>query len=432
MKSIRELKQDKVILFNQAKAIKDVSVAEGRSMTQEETNSWNTVMDKWTALKADIDQRERLESMETEINASETRSANRPDPGADPEGETRGRVDMASIPIRYQAALRELQKRGDFRMKPEYAASMEGFFRHGQSPRVEARDLQANDNVKGGYIAPPPQFIVGLLKAIDNDLYFRQPGWATVIPLNSAEGFQASLDADPEDGDWTTEIAEVDNDTAMQFGQRELKPNPLTKAIKISNQLIRLTPSVEDLAQERMRYKFGVTMEKAYMTGSGAKQPLGVFIASDDGIPTSRDVSTGNSSTAITSAGLNNAKYSLKAGYRRNAKWLFHRDGLKQIAGLEDDQGYPLWSESLKQGEPDSVKGIPVFESEYAPNTFTTGLYVGILGDFSYYHIADSLTMYIQRVVELYSRTRQTGFHAELWTDGMPVLGEAFARVKLA
>ena len=38
----------------------------------------------------------------------------------------------------------------------------------------------------------------------------------------------------------------------------------------------------------------------------------------------------------------------------------------------------------------------------------------------------------VQRLVELYAETNQTGFIGRVETDGMPVLAEAFARVKLA
>jgi HK97 family phage major capsid protein len=72
-----------------------------------------------------------------------------------------------------------------------------------------------------------------------------------------------------------------------------------------------------------------------------------------------------------------------------------------------------------------------VFLSEYAPNTFTSGKYVGILGDFRFYWIADALDMQIQRLVELYAETNQVGLIGRLETDGMPVLSEAFTRVTL-
>ena len=81
--------------------------------------------------------------------------------------------------------------------------------------------------------------------------------------------------------------------------------------------------------RERLAYKFAVTMEQAYMTGTGAGQPLGVFVASADGITTARDVATDNAATAPTFNGLINAKYALKGQYWPAAKWLMHRDVVK-------------------------------------------------------------------------------------------------------
>ncbi len=65
------------------------------------------------------------------------------------------------------------------------------------------------------------------------------------------------------------------------------------------------------------------------------------------------------------------------------------------------------------------------------PNTFTTGTYVGILGDFSYYWIADDIQLQMQRLAELYAETNQIGIIARAATDAMPVLEEAFVRVQL-
>ena len=76
--------------------------------------------------------------------------------------------------------------------------------------------------------------------------------------------------------------------------------------------------------------------------------------------------------------------------------------------------------------------GLQFFMSEYVPNTFTTGKYVGILGDFSFYWIVDALNLEVQRLDELYAATNQIGFIGRMETDGMPVLEEAFVRVALA
>ena len=118
----------------------------------------------------------------------------------------------------------------------------------------------------------------------------------------------------------------------MAFGKRQLFPNPPAKRIKVSQQLLRQALiGPEGLVIDRLAYKFAVSQEKAFLTGSGANQPLGVFTASTSGISTSRDVSTGNSSTTIGFDGLIEAKFTLKGQYWPTARWVFHRDAIKKI-----------------------------------------------------------------------------------------------------
>ncbi len=217
----------------------------------------------------------------------------------------------------------------------------------------------------------------------------------------------------------------------MAFGKRELYPHPLAKRIKVANKLLRMVPGADALVRQRLAYKFGISQEKGFMIGSGSNQPLGVFTASANGVTTARDVSTGNTGTQVTFDGLISAKFALKSEYWSKADWIFHRDVMASIAKLKDGEGQYLWRQSVIAGEPDTVLGRPVLMSEYAPNTMTSGLYVGILGDFSNYWIADALDMQIQVLKELYAETDQTGYIGRMETDGMPVLAEAFARVKL-
>ena len=57
---------------------------------------------------------------------------------------------------------------------------------------------------------------------------------------------------------------------------------------------------------------------------------------------------------------------------------------------------------------------------------------MAVIGDMSFYHIVDSMDLEVQRLDELYAATNQTGFIGRMETDGMPVLAEAFARMKLS
>lgn len=311
-----------------------------------------------------------------------------------------------------------------------YRESYEDYLRGDKSAK-EVRALSADVAIAGGYLVAPLQMTMDLIQSVDDLVWLRQ--FATKHLVVSADGVgMPSLDADPADSDWTAEIATGSEDSTMGFGRRELKPYPLAKRIKVSNKLLRTSAQdAEGIVRARLAYKQAVTEEKAFLLGTGANQPLGVFTASNDGIPTSRDVVTG-SATDFTFDGLYDIKYSIKGAYlgRPSTAWGFHRDGVKKIAKLKDSQNRYLWEPSQQVGQPDRLIGLPLFMSEFFPNTFTSGLYVGMLADWSYYHIADSLSFSIQRLTELYAETNQTGFIGRSELDGMPVLAEAFARIK--
>ena len=298
---------------------------------------------------------------------------------------------------------------------------------------AEQRALQVGVDTTGGYLVVPEQMAVGMIQAKDNLVWMRAKATKFAVPRAQSLGM-VSLDADPADPTWTSELATGSEDSTMSFGKRKLEPTPLAKRIKVSNALLDMASGIESLVMARLAYKFGTTEEYAFLLGTGANQPLGVFVASNDGITTARDFTTGNTATSIKVDGLKGAKYTLKAQYRGSPScgWMFHRDAIAQISQLKDGSGQYLWQPSLVLGEPDRLLNLPVQESEYVPNTFTASQYVGILGDFSYYYIADAMAIRMQRLNELYAETNQTGFIARAATDGMPALAEAFVRVKLS
>jgi HK97 family phage major capsid protein len=323
----------------------------------------------------------------------------------------------------YQEAFGHYLVRGP-RIQEEYRAILES------APAYRA--LQADKDVSGGYMVAPEQFVARLIQAKDNILWFRQ--FATKLPTaTGASTGYPSLDNDPADAEWTTELRTGTEDNTMDFEKRSMTPHPLAKRIKVSNRLIRISAiPIDNLVRDRLAYKFAVTEEKAYMTGETGSRPLGVFIASNAGIGTGRDVSTGNTTTTIKADNLINCKYTLKAQYRRNCRWIFHRDGVKMISKLKDGEGNYLWLASVRVGQPDTLLGYPVMESEYAPNTFSSAKYVGILGDLSAYWIQEGLNMQVQVVDQLYAENNQTGYIGRAEIDGMPVDANAFVRVKLA
>ncbi len=302
--------------------------------------------------------------------------------------------------------------------------------RHNQESN-EVRSMVSDLGASGGFLVTPMVLLNQFLQAVDDQLVLR--GLATVIPMPKAARLGVpEMGDDASDPDWTTEIGQVQEGTDLSFKRREMEPSPISKLYKLSRDLIRNSNlDIQGFLMQRLARKFALAGENAFMTGNGVNKPLGLFFASENGIPTTRDSATGNTSSALTFNGLINAKYALKNQYRANAKWLFHTDAILQLALIKDLQDHYIWQPSVLENTPDRLLGISVVESRFAPNTFTTGQYVGLLGDFSYYWIAEALDVQLQVLLEKYAETNQNGYIMRAAFDGQPVMAEAFTRLKL-
>ena len=293
-----------------------------------------------------------------------------------------------------------------------------------------AGDYVLGTGATAGYLSAPTQFVEQLIKGLDDVLFMRNISHKTP-KLGAAQslGFPYRKTA-AADADWKTEVAAADVESTLDFGLREFKPNRMTKLIKLSKTLVGHSNMAPGVVLDELRRVIGVTLEKAYMTGNGSAKPLGVFVASESGIYTDRDV-TASGATSVTFDDLINVKYALKGQYHNRAQWVMHRDLVKMIAKLKDlDQQY-IWQPSTQAGQPDRLLGSPVNMSEFAPNTYTAGLYAAVYGDFDFYWICDADALYLQVLNELYATTNQVGYLFQYFGDGAPVVGEAFSRLKM-
>ncbi len=460
---LHELQADRRNLLEQARAINEKAKSEKRDLTAEEQTNYTKYFNDAQGLKDKIRQAEREREVARElaaIDAGATRGTEAPAaPGdfAAISSEFRSlwlrdvytgamaggsRRRFGSLSRSEQDRMAELQSQlyrsprsrvWSRAMGIEATSTAEAWSKGlGALSEAERRDFMMGADPAGGFTVPPEQFQATLIRKIDDYVFIRR--LATKVVVTKAQDLGVpTLESNPADADWTSELATGTDDTTMDFGKRSFAPHPLAKLVRVSKKLLRASAlNIPDLIADRFGYKFGITEEQAFLLGTGSSQPLGLFVASNNGIDTSRDVNTGNTTTTIGADNLRAVKYTLKAPYRKNAEWLFHRNAVGMISQLKDGMGQYLWRDGLTAGDPDMLLGMPVNESEYVPNTFTTGQYVGMLGDFSHYWIADSLDMTLQRLVELYAASNQEGFIMRQELDGMPVLAEPFVRVTLS
>ena len=412
----------------------DLLEKEGRDFTPEEAEKWERINAEYDSLHDRVDKLLRAQKVTANRTVPEPGSEDRLSQLPDVANADAKRDKTESEePWSFDLGGRHGQVRIE-RSNPAFARTAEAY---GTSFRTylrtgESRGLMVGDDSKGGYLAPM-QMSTSLIKFLDDAVTMRQLG--TVLTLGNAASIGVpSYDTDPADTDWTAEVpaADISEDAAIRFGKRELEPHLSTKLIKISQKMLRTSVlSVESLVTERIGYKFAITEEKAFLTGDGAQQPLGVFVASAQGISTTRNTTAASTST-FTADELVNTLYSLKPQYMQRATWLLHRDVLKTIRKLKDGNGQYLWVPGLQGNAADQILDRPFVLNENAPNTFTTGLYMLAVGDFSFYWIADSIGLEIQVLNELFQLRNQIGILGRKETDGMPVLEEAFARLILA
>ena len=302
----------------------------------------------------------------------------------------------------------------------------------GSKQAYEIYNALSQDNpTQAGYLVPPEQFVMELIKELADNTFMRQKA-RVLPPLKGAQSLgYPTRTAAMSSFAWGTEIAAPTPDTTLAYGKREFKPVPATSETLISKTLIRNMSNADGLVRTEISEEVAKNLEIAYMTGNGTGQPLGLFTASNDGIPTTRDVSAGNTATEIKFDGLIEAKFKVKEKYQAGCEWVFNSEAIKLLAKLKDSDGQYIWQNSVVLGTPDMLLGKPVNSSEYAPHVFTTGLYVGTYGNLKNYWICDSLAMEIQALFELYARTNQVDYITRVETDGAPVQPLAFSRITL-
>jgi len=411
----RELREKRHKLLLAAREILDKADAEKRSLSAEEQANEKKALADAEQLHSEIDAHEHRNDVEREIALAEsTTKHDTKDAGDTKESKSEDRKLTRSweSPEYRSAWVKTISGATDF--SPE-----------------EKRALSAGTVTEGGYLYAPEVFVNELLRNVTDATIMRQIS-RVLPPIAGADSLGAPvLSATMADAEWTSELGTPSTDSTLAFGKRALRPNPLAKEIIVSKVLLRKTSMAEQIVREELARVVAAAEEKAAMTGTGAQQWLGVFTASNDGIPTSRDVSTGNTSSSPTFDGLKAAKYELKQAYWPRAQWVLHRDIMELAAKLKDGNGRYLLSDSVVQGEPDRMLGFPVRLSEYAPSTISSGAYVGILGDFQNYWIVDSMNIEVLRLEELYARNNKDCFLTRMESDGAPVRSEAFVRVKL-
>ncbi|MCC6426274.1 MAG: phage major capsid protein [Phycisphaerales bacterium] len=417
-----------------ARSIQDKAKTEKRELTADEEKQVDGFLAEYDRLDGEITTQEKRDARSAKLEAAGRAMEERGKRKSEPQnpgngGGRRAHEDNGDVVLEHRGVELRFGKDSPVarRCTDDYQRDFRDVLRG-----VEQRNLQSTIDVSGGYLITPEQMAVGILKELDDEVFIRKISTAIPVPTAQTLGIRTRTNK-ASTFQRGSELSDSTDDTSLKFGNKVLKPDYVTGSILVSRDLLRsafMDPMA--IVREELARDAGELEEREFLTGNGTNEPMGVFTASADGITTARDVSTGNTSTEIQWDGLIEALDNLKGKYQANATWMFHRNALTKIRKLKDGSGNYIWNPITREGMPASILGRPYILSEWVPNTFTTGQYVGIVGDFSHYVIADALEFELLVLDQTKARQNQIEVIVRRKYDAMPRLAEAFSRVKLA
>lgn len=389
--TITELRNKRAKLWNTMEGFLDTHRNSMGVLSAEDDNTYSNMEKDLDSLTNEIKRMERREAIETELN----KPVNQP---------------LTSAP-----SGAEMPKTG--RASNEYK---EDFDRHLCGKVLVHNVLSEGTDADGGYLVPE-DFERDIVTALEEENVIRS--LAKVITTQHERKIPVATGHST--AQWTAENAAY-TESNPTFGQKQIDAFKLTDLCRVSVELLQDSAfDIEDYLMKEFARAFGIAEEQAFCVGTGVNQPTGIFTANGGQVGV-----TAASSTAITADELISLVYSLKAPYRRNAKFLLNDATISIIRKLKDNNGAYLWQPSVQAGQPDRLLGYEIYTSPYVP-TVAAGALAIAFGDFKNYWIGDRAGRTVQRLNELYATNGQIGYVSTERVDGKVILPEGIKLFKM-
>jgi len=388
--SIKELIDKRAKVWEAAKNFIDTHETENGVLSPEDTATYERMEKEIEDLTAAIERKQRVESIESALN----QPVNSPIIGR--PGQPEEKTGRAS------------------------AAYKEDFGEHLRGRRPVHNVLYEGSDANGGYLVPEEferQIVVGL----EEENVVRK--LAKVITTSAERKIPVATSHSV--AQWTAENGAY-TESDPEFGQTSIDAYKLTDLVKVSIELLQDSMfDLESYIATEFSRAFGIAEETAFCVGTGSGQPTGIFTANGGEVGI-----TAAEKTEISSDELIDLVYTLKAPYRRNARFLMNDKTVKEIRKLKDGNGVYIWQPGLQIGEPDKILGYEMYTSPSVPE-MAASAYAIAFGDFRNYWIADRMGRTVQRLNELYSTNGQIGFIATERLDGKVILAEGIKLLKM-
>lgn len=383
-------------LVKDMREISDLADGEGRSLTEDENQRWDTINNRVSELEADIDRKTRLAELDS-IKAAKLM-----------EEATEKGIDQEQV-IDTQKAYKDawLKHLGGADLEPDERKILRGGF------SKETRAQNVGTDSEGGYLVPTDLFneIIVTMAAYAgirdcSRLISTSAGNTMTIPTNNDTANEATLLAE------STQVSE--QDTVLAEVQLDAYKYT-SKLIRVSSELMQDSAfNTEQFIIEQFGERFGRGLNAAWTTGTGSSQPQGVTVGAAAGATTA-------SETAFTLDEVINLIHSVDPAYRTNGKLMMHDSILKAARKLKDGDSRYLWEPAVQAGEASTLFGYDVVVNQKMASTQAASAKIMVFGDFSKFFIREVQGIVMRRLVERYADYDQVGLVGFMRTDSVVV-----------
>lgn len=289
--------------------------------------------------------------------------------------------------------------------------------------------LQEGTTTEGGYAVP-------------NDFYDQFVAKRAVVSGVRRAGVRVIqttrdyVDIATEDTATTTFVRTAEegayDENEPTVGQVQITIHKWTKLTKISEELVADDGcNLVDFLMNDYAIKAAQTEDRYVINGSGTNQHKGVLALTSLEANWLDFDSTGN----ITADEIPELLYKLNSAYRANASWFMHNtvEGyLRKIASSSVFSFQPYMNTAEGMSQWSTLFGRPIYNEANMTSTLATGNQVIMVGDMSYYALAERASLVVSRNPYLYQGNGQIGFFAHFRQGGAPLQYEAFAIGEMA
>ncbi|MEP9379723.1 phage major capsid protein [Aquabacter sp. CN5-332] len=276
----------------------------------------------------------------------------------------------------------------------EHVDAFHTYVRHGEAgglKGLEAKALSVGSGADGGYLVPTEiEVEIGRRLAVLSPIR----AISTVRTIGAGTYKKPFMKTGPATG-WAAETAarpQTDSPVLaeLSFPAMELYAMPAATQALLDDAQVNL----EEWIASEVDAAFAEQESTAFVNGDGIAKPKGFLAYTKaaesawtwDKVGYIATGTAGGFDATNPSDALVDLVYALKGGYRQNAVFVLNRRTQAAVRKLKDENGTYLWAPPAGVGQPASLMGFPVVESEDMPD-IADGAFPIAFGDFRRFYL---------------------------------------------